>query len=926
MRSLLLRFRPWSRLLAALTAGLLTVGRAPAAVAQCSLPPPTVNASTPLCEGGMLILLSSGVPMGADYLWTGPNGFTATRANPRVPNITGAGSGYYKLQITFNGCTSADSVNVAVQARPTVTITASGPTTICQGGSVTLTASGAASYVWSTGASTPSITVTQSGNYAVTGFSTNNCSGTAGPINVNVVAAPTISIAASGPTSFCQGGSVVLTATVAPGSATVLWSTGATGLSITVTQSGTYSATASRANGCSVPSNPLSVRVSALPTPTLAASGPTTFCAGGFVTLTATGGGTYQWSNGATTASITVTQSGMYSATVTNAQGCSAPTGSIRVTVQPAPTITIAASGSPALCQGSTLTLTATASPNSSIRWSNGAMGPSITVGNAGTYSATARFPNGANSCSTTSSPITVTVAPAPTVSVSASGATTFCQGGSVTLTASGATTYQWSTGATTATISVTTSGSYSVMGTASGCAATSAPVTVTVNPAPAALTTADASHCGPGALTLTASAAPAGATYQWYTTATGGTPLSGVTGGTFTTPTLSATTTYYVSARSGAGCEGPRTPVTATINALPTATIAASGPTTFCAGGSVTLTAPAAAGYSYRWSTGATTATITVNTSGSYSVTVTTAASCSATSAATTITINPAPLALAATGASRCGPGAVTLTASGAPTGATYRWYPMATGGTPLSGVTGGTFTTPTLSATTTYYVSARSGAGCEGPRTPVTATINAPPTATIAASGPTTFCAGDSVPLTASGGGTYRWSTGATTRTISVSTSGAYSVTVTNAAGCSSTAQTTVQVRATPVLTVSPSQTLCAGSSTTLSASGAQNYTWSPSTGLSNPRAANPIASPTTTTTYTVTGDNGGCSATATVTITVEPLPTPSAGPDRVLCSGQSAQLGSAPVAGLTYSWSPSTGLSSTSSSQPIVTPTNP
>jgi hypothetical protein len=232
-------------------------------------------------------------------------------------------------------------------------------------------------------------------------------------------------------------------------------------------------------------------------------------------------------------------------------------------------------------------------------------------------------------------------------------------------------------------------------------------------------------------------------------------------------------------------------------------------------------------------------------------------------------------------------------------------------------------------LNRTGTYTVTA-SANGCSATSS-VSVTVNALPNASVTPRN-AVICAGQSVALYASGGTSYAWSpaTGLSSTTIadpvaSPTASTIYTVTVTNAAGCSSTAETTVQVRATPVLTVSPNQTICAGSSVTLSVSGAQNYTWSPSTGLNNPHSATPIASPATTTTYTVIGDNGGCSATATVTITVEPLPTPSAGPDRVLCSGQSAQLGSAPVAGLTYSWSPSTGLSNPSAAQPTITLNN-
>ncbi len=221
------------------------------------------------------------------------------------------------------------------------------------------------------------------------------------------------------------------------------------------------------------------------------------------------------------------------------------------------------------------------------------------------------------------------------------------------------------------------------------------------------------------------------------------------------------------------------------------------------------------------------------------------------------------------------------------------------------------------------TYTVTASLN-GCSS-TSAVVVTVNALPIVNVNPQF-TNICSGESVLLNASGGTSYRWSptTGLSNPNVANPTaspvaSTIYTVTVTNASGCEATSQVTVNVRATPVLTVSANQTICAGTSVSLSASGAQNYLWSPSTGLSNPRSPNPVASPTQTTTYTVTGDNTNCTATAQVTITVEAAPTPDAGPDRVLCSGQSAQLGTPAVAGLTYSWSPSTGLSSPTAAQP-------
>ncbi len=214
-------------------------------------------------------------------------------------------------------------------------------------------------------------------------------------------------------------------------------------------------------------------------------------------------------------------------------------------------------------------------------------------------------------------------------------------------------------------------------------------------------------------------------------------------------------------------------------------------GPLPTCASASLTLRAASVApGAAYLW-TGpggfASTAVaprLAAAVSGWYALTIT-VGNCSSTDSVL-LALNPAPLpaAPAAPAAQRCGPGTLTLAATGGPAGGAYRWYGQPAGGVPL--LTSPTFTTPALSATTTYYVSALSVAGCEGPRTAVAATVNpVPPVPVIVPGGPTTFCAGDSVQLTASGGA-LTWSTGATTPSITVRQAGTYSVTVANASQC--------------------------------------------------------------------------------------------------------------------------------------------
>ena len=140
----------------------------------------------------------------------------------------------------------------------------------------------------------------------------------------------------------------------------------------------------------------------------------------------------------------------------------------------------------------------------------------------------------------------------------------------------------------------------------------------------------------------------------------------------------------------------------------------------------------PAIAGFSLNAAQGTVVLpTPTTATAYTFTLTATNSSGCSA-SSQVVATVNPVPAAPTTTGAARCGAGSVTLTASGAPSGGTYRWYTQPTGGTATLVSTTGTAGTGTISATVTYYVSVADGstAACESPRTPVTATVNTPPT----------------------------------------------------------------------------------------------------------------------------------------------------------------------------------------------------
>lgn len=441
-------------------------------------------------------------------------------------------------------------------------------------------------------------------------------------------------------------------------------------------------------------------------------------------------------------------------------------------------------------------------------------------------------------------------------------------------------------------------------------------------------------SRCGPGTVNLSASGAPAGGNYRWYTAASGGSVIG--TGATFTTPSISSTTTYYVAMVSPGpmGCEiASRAAVTATINTIPTASITTTTPTTFCTGGSVTLTAvaspasPSSGNYTYQWRnngtniSGATSATYNATTAGNYSVVITNPqGNCpSAPSSAVTVTVNPRPAAPTTTSAARCGSGSVTLTAAGAPAGGSYRWYTTLTGGTAIDGATGATYNTPNLITTTNYYVAAVSAEGCEGTaRTLVTATINPDPTVKV--NNPAPVCDGASVNLLSAAitsgstsGLTYTyWTDAAATTELAnpgaVTVSGTYYIKGTTAAGCFDIKPVTVTIKPLPTITVTENQTICVGESVTLTATGAESYTWAPATGLSSTTGSSVSANPTQTTTYTVIGTTNGCQSEAkTVTVTVNELPDASItlrGP-AVFCPENYVDLVAVSELGYTYSW---------------------
>jgi hypothetical protein len=486
----------------------------------------------------------------------------------------------------------------------------------------------------------------------------------------------------------------------------------------------------------------------------------------------------------------------------------------------------------------------------------------------------------------------------APIATISATGATTFCEGNTVILktnTSSGLT-YQWKnglnniSGATTGSYSATASGSYSVVLTnASNCSTTSSAIAVIVNALPTATITSPAtSICTGSSVILTAST---GAFYKWFN----GTTQVG-TAATYTATTAGA---YTVEVTNAGGCKATSAVTTITSSALPIATITTPSPS-ICNGGSALLTA--STGASYKWFNGTTqvgtATTYTAITAGTYTLEVTNAGGCKATSAITTITSSALPIATITTpGTSICTGSSVILTAS---TGSSYRWF----NGTTQVG-TNATYTATTAG---TYTVEVTNAGGCKATSAVTTITSSALPIATITTSS-TSICAGSSVILTASAGASYKWFNGTTqvgtAATYTATTAGAHIVEVTNAIGCKATsAVTTITSSALPIATITtPSTSICTGSSVILTASTGASYKWF--NGTTQVGAAATYTA-TTAGAYTVEITNSSsCKATSAVTsITSSALAiatiTSSA---KSICAGSSIILTAS--TGASYKW---------------------
>ena len=346
----------------------------------------------------------------------------------------------------YNRAISDAEVKQLYHFDPDISFSLGNDTSFCTG-SITLSSLPvyvAGAYLWSTGSTDTSITVSATGSYSLTISKPYSCS-FSDTINVN---SNTIPVDLGPDTAICLHGSITLSSPITPARVSYFWSTHATSSSIVISTPGTYWVQVSDET-CAGSDT---INISLLPAPLVYLGNDTTICAGAVLPLQSLynySGVIYEWSTGQNTPSINVANSGTYWLDVSQ-YGCTSA-DSITVSFDPLPTIALGNDTS--ICAGDVYTLVAGEPKGAIYLWNNGSSDSAITVTDSGTYILTVTI----NGCSSTD---TISIGQITKPAVNFGNDTTLCKGDSITL-ASNAAPAIWSTGSAAQSITVTEAGIY---------------------------------------------------------------------------------------------------------------------------------------------------------------------------------------------------------------------------------------------------------------------------------------------------------------------------------------------------------------------------------------------------------------------------------------------------------------------------------
>lgn len=903
----------------------------------------TVNPATSITNEAQCIACASATPQYAGFppflIYTGCSISTCpgdTTWTQYATGVTTAAPPSYPIQVVDGAgatvvITSAASL-VPCTTNPctgvTITLNSTGVTQpSCYGGtngSATVTASGGTpiyTYTWSPGSlSGGTQNALGAGTYTVTASDFNGCSGST---TVTITQPAELVASASSTPASCgnSNGTATASGTGGTGSYSYSWSpSGGNAATATNLAPGTYTVTITDQNGCTDQASTTVTNTSG-PTLSLQSSNDAS-CNGlsnGSATVAASGGTpgyTYVWMpgslNGATQNTLAA---GSYTVTVTDGAGC---TANLNVVIGQPTALTLSNSNLvDANCGASDGEATVTASggtPTYSYSWSPAGSGTNPTNLAPGAYTVTVTDLNGC----TANTSFTIGTLNGPTLSLNSSSDVS-CNGandGSASVSASGGSpgyTYTWMPGSLNGSSqSNLAGGTYTITVTdLGGC--TDALIVIISEPAALTVNASNIqdANCGAsnGAATITAAGGTGPYTYAWSPAGSGTNPTNLAPGAYTVTVTdqnnCSATTNFTIGTLSG-----------------PTISLDNSSDVTCFGGtdGSASMSASGGSpGYTFAWIPGGLSgATQSSLAAGTYTVTVTDLSGCTDVINVTIgepseLLVNTVSISDANCGASD---GSATVSASGGTGTYTYSWSPSGGNGATATGLAAGNYT-----------VTVSDQNGCSATENITIGNIGGP-TATLQSS-TNVSCAGasDGTATVNVSGGTapysYAWSpTGGNAASATNLGPGNYTVTIVDGAGCISTVDVTITEPAAITLQANITDEDCglANGAIAVQASGGTGlivYGWSPNVGNSG------TVSNLNGGSYTVTATDGnGCSTSATYTvatiggITIDAFPETSS-----ILQGESVILTA--TGALTYTWTPSNGLSCTDCASPTASP---
>ena len=861
-----------------------------------------LGADLSICVGEPAVTFNAG-NTGATFLWSdGSNAQTLTTAT----------AGTYTVAVTDgSGCAGKDTVKLTVNQLPIVALSNA---EICQGSAGAVFTPGAfASYKWSTGETSASITKNVAGTYKVTVTDGKGCKDSASA-DLTVNPLPIVSLGSD--RSICPGTATTFDAGTF---ASYLWNDNSTLQTKTATSGGNVIVEVIDSKGCKAKDTAI---VSVKNSLTINLGPDKAICAGdAAVTFDAAlAGMNYLWSNAETSQTITTAAAGTYIVNVDDGSGC-AGKDTVKLIVNNLPVVNLGDDKS--ICSGDPMVTFDAGAGYASYGWSNNSAVRNITVGAAGVYSVEVIDNNGCIAKDT----VELIVNNLPIVDLGADRSictgmtTTFDAGSFATYAWNNSTTYQtnavsnqgnvivnvtdgkgckdadtayvtvsnnltvllgndkeicfgdaaitfdagiagatysWNSGETTQTVSTDVAGSYAVtVATPDGCTGTDV-VTLKVNPLPT-VTIANQTICAGDTATFNAGNFAA---YSW---------LSGEN-----TASISKTTagTYTVQVTDGKGCKNASS-ANLIINALPALTLSNKD---VCTGSSASF--DAGAGFSsYAWSSGETTQSISKSLAGIYTVNVKYANNCRA-SASATLVINAPPAVILPAFAPRCLNDQSFKMSGGMPTGGQYK-----------------TIYNSLVMAIDTFQVKMM-GAGSHQVMYEYTdnkgckniassnVVVNNMPTLSIADK---TVCAGESATFDAGPGfSLYYWNNAANTRTMATSTGGKYMVNVTNAQGCKASDTVELIVNANPQVALGADKKACEGSNFTLTSNvTASSYLWN------NNATSNSIVVNTSGKYSLTVTDVNGCKGSDDIQLSIIARPLVDLGADKQICAGSSVTL---------------------------------